>query len=137
VTGYSAPISRTREEEEPVMSDESILQELNEQYLKAYMTADVDWYAKHLAEDFVCRKSDGSLLDKPAFLRSTAQGPDVTEYRLLRVRVQFSGDTAAVDGTGMFTLPDGSKGTSRYTDVYRRSGGAWTVISAQVEREPN
>ena len=117
------------------MSDESLLRELNDQYLKAYVTADVDWYARHLAEDFVCRKSDGSQLDKPAFLHSTAQGPDVTEYRLLRVRVRLSGDTAAVDGTGMFTLPDGSKGTTRYTDVYRRSGGAWMVISAQIQRE--
>ena len=116
------------------MSDESILLELNDQYLKAYMTADVGWYARQLTEDFVCRKSDGSVLDKQEFLRKTAEGPDVVEYRLVRVRVRFDGDSAAVDGTGAYTLPDGATGISRYTDVYQRIGGEWKVSSAQIER---
>ena len=116
------------------MSDDAMLRELNEQYLRAYMTADVEWCTKRLAESFVCRRSDGSTLDKQEFLRKTAEGPDVTEYRLLRVRVRFSGDTAAVDGTGTYTLPDGSEGTSRYTDTYQRIGGEWLVISAEIER---
>ena len=50
------------------------------------------------------------------------------------MRVRFSGDTAAVDGTGTYTLPDGSEGTSRYTDTYQRIGGEWLVISAEIER---
>jgi hypothetical protein len=121
-------------EEQSTMSDESILLELNDQYLKAYMMADVGWYARQLTEDFVCRKSDGSVLEKQEFLRKTAEGPDVVEYRLVRVRVRFNGETAVVDGTGAYTLPDGSRGISRYTDVYQRIRGEWKVSSAQVER---
>jgi len=116
------------------MSEESAIRKLNEQYLRAYMTADVGWYAQHLAESFVCTKPDGSVVDRSEFLRQIAEGPDVTEYRLERVRVRLEGDTAAVDGTGSFTCPDGTKGTSRYTDVYRRVTGEWSVISAQIAR---
>jgi ketosteroid isomerase-like protein len=119
------------------MSDEAVLRKLNEQYLRAYMMADVGWYDRHLADDFVCTRADGSVLDKPQFLRQTAQGPDVVEYRLERLRVRLEGDTAAVDGTGTFTLPDGSKGTSRYTDVYRRVAGEWKAVSAQISRVLN
>ena len=118
------------------MPDESAhLRDLNLQYLTACVTGDVDWFAHHLADDFFCRRSDGTAVDKPEFLRRTAEGPDLIEFRLLRVRVRLSGETAAIDGTGAFTLRDGGRGISRYTDVYRRIGGEWKVTSAQVARE--
>ena len=114
--------------------NEARLRELNEQYLRAYMTADVSWYQRHLADEFLCRRADGTVLDKPQFLRKTAEGPDVTEYRLERVRVRVDGEIAAIDGTGSFTLPDGSRGTSRYTDVYRNIDGEWKAVSAEFAR---
>jgi ketosteroid isomerase-like protein len=116
------------------MADDAHLRDLNAQNLTAYMTADIDWYASHLLEEFTFRKPDGTLLDKAAFLRRTAEGPDVAEYRLERVRVRVRGDLALVDGTATYTLPDGRTGTSRYTDGYRRVGGDWKVLSAELER---
>ena len=88
------------------MSEEATLRELNIQYLASYMTGNVGWYQEHLAEEFVCTKSDGSTLDKPQFLRQTAAGPDVSEYRLERVRVKVDGETATVDGTGSYSRAD-------------------------------
>ena len=114
------------------MSDEALLTELTAQYIESFMTADVEWYRQHLADDFVCIESNGSVLDKPQFLRQTADGPGVQSYRLEHVRVRIHGDVALVYGTGVFTRSDGTTGTSRYTDVYAKTDGGWKAISAQI-----
>ena len=67
---------------EPNKSDLGTLQQLNQEYLDAFMNADVEWYRAHLAEDFVCVESDGSVLNKAEFLSNTVKGPDVVEYKL-------------------------------------------------------
>lgn len=116
------------------MSEETTLARLNAKYIESYMTADTDWYDRHLTEDFVCIRSDGSVLDKSQFLRDTAEGPDVTEYRLEHVKIRLLGQTALVHGTGLFTRQDGTQGTSVYTDVYTRIGDEWKVVAAQITR---
>src|SRR5262245_8317609 len=116
------------------MSDEATLRTLNQEYIRALMAGDVKWYEHHLAEEFRCRKADGPVIDKAEFLRQTAHGPDVATFRLENVRVRIRGDTGEVDGIGAFTLKDGSQGTSCYTDVYRRVGSDWKVMSAHVTR---
>lgn len=118
------------------MSDEAQLKRLNDQYVEAFMKADVTWYQEHLADDFVCIESDGSKVDKAEFLRGTAKGPDVREYHLEEVHVRFYSDTALVQATGLFTRKDGTQGKSHYTDVYVRNGDGWKVVSAQVTRTP-
>lgn len=116
------------------MSDEATLTELNARYVDSFMTADVGWYDAHLADDFVCIESDGSVLDKPRFLTQTAAGPDVAAYRLAEVRIRMYGDVALIHATGVFTRRDGTTGTSRYTDVYAKTDGTWKAISAQITR---
>jgi len=116
------------------MSEEATLRRLNERYINSYLTADVAWYDDHLAEDFICIESDGTVLDKPRFLFRAARGPDVARYRLDQVRIRILGGTALVHGTGLFAKPDGTEGTSRYTDVYSKLGGKWKVVAAQITR---
>lgn len=55
-------------------SDKGTLERLNQQYVDAFMYADVNWYEEHLADDFACIESDGSLLSKAQFLTNTAKG---------------------------------------------------------------
>ena len=112
----------------------AILTRLNRGYIDAFMQADVQWYRANLADDFVCIESDGSVLDKEAFLRNASSGPDVATYRLEDVRIRMFGHVALVHATGRFTRRDGSRGTSRYTDVYVLGNGAWKAVSAQVTR---
>jgi ketosteroid isomerase-like protein len=116
------------------MSDETTLSRLNARYIESFMKADVDWYREHLADDFVCIESNGSVLDKDRFLRKTAEGPDLADYRLAQVQIRLYGDFALVHGMGLFRRRDATTGTSRYTDVYRRVGDGWKVISAQITR---
>ena len=52
-------------------SDRVTLERLNQEYVDAFMSANVEWYREHLAEDFVCIESDGSVLDKAEFLTNT------------------------------------------------------------------
>jgi ketosteroid isomerase-like protein len=124
----------TQPTEAPPKSDEATLTELNERYIESFMKADVVWYREHLADDFLCIEANGSVLDKAQFLRKTAEGPDLADYRLEQVRIRIFGDVALVHGKGLFRRPDATTGTSRYTDVYLRVGSEWKAISAQITR---
>jgi ketosteroid isomerase-like protein len=116
------------------MSEEATLSRLNEQYIQSFLTANVAWYGEHLADDFVCIESNGSLLDKTQFLQKTADGPDLVDYRLAEVRIRIFGDVALLHGKGLFKRHDATSGTSRYTDVYRRVENQWKAIAAQITR---
>ena len=115
-------------------SDKTTLEQLNQEYVDAFMNADVDWYRQHLAEDFVCIESDGSVLDKVQFLKNTVKGPDVADYKLQDVEVRVYGDAALVRATGVWTRRDGSMGMSRYIDVYVKERAEWKTVSAQITR---
>jgi ketosteroid isomerase-like protein len=119
---------------QPAVSDKTVLEQLNEQYIEALMAGNVDWYRRHLAEDFVCIESDGSILDKAAFLQRTAQGPSVADYTLELVHVRIYGGVALIRATGSFRRKDGGSGRSQYTDIYVRTKEGWRVVSAQITR---
>jgi hypothetical protein len=74
------------------------------------------------------------VLDKAAFLRQTAQGSDLAEYRLDEVDLRIYGDVALVRANGSWRTKTGVPGVSRYIDVYVRSGGQWKAVSAQITR---
>jgi ketosteroid isomerase-like protein len=115
-------------------TDEQTLERLNQEYVDAFMNADVDWYREHLADDFVVIESDGSLLNKEQFLSNTVKGPDVADYKLHEVDIRIYGNAALVRATGVWTREDGKMGMSRYTDVYVRKNGGWKTVSAQITR---
>jgi ketosteroid isomerase-like protein len=107
---------------------------LNEQYVQASLAGDVEWYRAHLADEFICIESDGSVLDKNAFLQMTANGSELAEYRLDEVEIRFYGEVALVRCTGLWKAKNGAPGMSRYVDVYVQSGDDWKVVSAQITR---
>jgi hypothetical protein len=107
---------------------------LNDQYITAAITGDVEWYRKILADEFVCIDSDGSVLDKPAFLRQTAEPPELAEYKLTDVEIRFYGEVALVRCTGHWLSHAGRPGISRYVDIYVKQNGEWRVVSAQITR---
>lgn len=115
-------------------SDHAILMQLNQEYVDAFMNADVEWYQEHLTDDFEVIESDGSVLNKSEFLNNTAKGPDVTEYKLQNVNVRIFGELALVRATGLWTGRNGFQGLSRYTDVYLKTADGWKTIAAQITR---
>jgi len=131
VVGMSAAQNLARESN---ASDEDILKELNAKYVESFMKSEVEWYRRHLADDFVCVESDGSVLDKSQFLTDAANPPGVLEYHLDSVRIRIFGDAALVHGDGSYTRKDHTTGKSRYTDTYIKMNGEWKVVSAQITR---
>lgn len=115
-------------------SARATLERLNQEYVDAFMNADVEWYREHLADDFVVIESDGAVLNKEEFLTNTAKGPDVADYTLQKVNVRIYGGVALVQATGLWTGKNGSKGMSRYIDVYVKTGEEWKAVSAQITR---
>jgi ketosteroid isomerase-like protein len=122
-------------EPEPHISDKNTLERLNREYIEAYMSADVSWYQEHLADDFICIESDGTVLNKTQFLINTAEGPDVADYRLDKVNVRIYGGVGLVQATGLFLRNDGTSGVSQYTDVYVQTAEGWKAVSAQITRQ--
>lgn len=116
------------------MTREEEILELNEQYVRAALEGDVEWYRARLADEFVCIDSDGSLLDKRAFLRMTAGEPELASYRLAEVDVRLYGDVALVRAKGEWIARSGKPGVSRYVDVYVHDGREWKAVSAQITR---
>lgn len=113
---------------------EQHLLRLNEQYVQASMTRDVEWFRAHLADDFVCIEPDGSVLFRDGFLRAAALGSDLSKYKLDYVDVRFYGDVALVRASGSWVSKAHVAGISRYIDVYVYDGVAWKVVSAQITR---
>jgi len=110
------------------------LRRLNDDYVAAAVAADVDWYDRHLAPEFVCIDSDAAVYDKADFLRVTAKGRDLEEYKLVDVHIRVYGDVGLVRATGAWTSLEGRTGLSRYVDIYVRGDEGWKTVSAQISR---
>src|SRR4051794_35862580 len=55
------------------MTDQALLEALNDDYVRSVQTSDVRRFDEMLAPDFLCSLPDGSLLDRSQFLAFTAK----------------------------------------------------------------
>lgn len=117
-----------------VDADIATLRDLNRDYIRSVQTSDVRRFDEILADDFLCGNSDGTLLDRSAFLAHTAHPATISELEAHDVNVRLLGDIAIVHARTTFTGPDGRPGASRYTDVWARRDGRWLAVAAQVAR---
>ncbi|HEV8583874.1 MAG TPA: nuclear transport factor 2 family protein [Methylomirabilota bacterium] len=116
------------------MSDVDTLTELNREYIRSVQESDVRRFEEILADDFLCSNPDGSLIDRKAFLKQTAQPVKISGLAAHDVNVRLMGDFAIIHARTAYTLPDGRPGGGRYTDVWARRGGRWVCVSAHVTR---
>jgi hypothetical protein len=112
----------------------ALLTDLNTGYVRSVQESDTRWFDEHLAPDFLCTNSDGSLLDRRAFLEHVAHPATIKDLKAHDVAVRRFGDTAIIHARTTYTRPDGTAGASRYTDVWVRRGGRWLAVAAQVTR---
>jgi ketosteroid isomerase-like protein len=118
-----------------VASDRDALLALNADYIRAVQTSDVDRFKQILADDFLCTQSDGSLLNRDAFLKHTANPSGLSNLEAHDVNVRLMGDVAIVHARTTFVTSGGAR-SGRYTDVWARRGGRWVAVSAHVTRLP-
>ena len=115
-------------------SDHDILEALNTDYINSVQHSDVKRFDEILAPDFYCSNPDGSLVDRAAFLRQTAQPVAIKNLKAEDVMIRIIGNTAIIHGRTSFVKPDGTQGRGRYTDVWMRQDESWLAVSAQVTR---
>ena len=114
--------------------DLDILLALNRDYIRSVQASDVRRSDEILADDFLCSNPEGSLVDRPGFLKQTALPVRIANLEAHDVQVRIMGDFAIIHARTSYTLPDGRSGSGRYTDVWARRGGEWRTVSAHVTR---
>lgn len=132
----SAPAHPAWVGSEPVGDDDAVLHVLNERYVQAYREANVAWYDAHLASAYDAVQGDGTLSDRGAALARFAMRDFEThmhEFPVGRVRVRRFGELALIHAENAYTLKDGRRGTSRYTDIWHRErDGHWLCVAAHI-----
>ena len=116
------------------MTDQEILANLNRDYVSSVQHSDVARFDAILAEDFCCSNPDKSLVDRAGFLKQTAKPVTIRDLTAHDVAIRIMGDFAIIHARTSYTLPDGSAGSGRYTDVWAKRNGQWLAVSAHVSR---
>src|ERR1700730_16599428 len=97
-------------------ADEMELRHLNDEYVRSFLETDVDWYDRHLTEDYRCTLASGRVLDKQTFLRESAEGPDVQSFSIDDLNIRLYGDAALLEAATSWEDTDGSTGRGLYPD---------------------
>jgi ketosteroid isomerase-like protein len=114
--------------------DEVALRQLNDDYVKAFLGCDVTRFKALLAEDFAGVRADGRVIDKAEFLREAQARPDAADLRLHDVVIHSYGDSAMVMAAVTYHKADGTGVRTRYTTLYVRRDGLWTIAWVQWTR---
>ena len=114
--------------------DREILEQLNRDYIASVQHSDVHRFDEILSEEFYCYNPDGSLVDRAAFLRQTAQPVSISGLEATDVKIRLYGGIAIIHGRTTYRTADGEEKSGRYTDVWACQNGAWRAISAHVTR---
>ena len=115
-------------------SDHAALLRLNRDYIASVQNSDVRRFEEILGDDFVCSHPDGSLVDRAAFLRQTAEPVAIRGLEAHDVVVRLVGEVAIIHAATRYTKPDGAPGRGRYTDIWARRDGRWLCVCAHVTR---
>ncbi|MGE0580752.1 MAG: DUF4440 domain-containing protein [Steroidobacteraceae bacterium] len=121
---------------DPTGSDDEVLRELNERYVRAFREADVAWYDAHLAPDYVVVSADGSYHDRARALAEFAEPYYATylqSFPVGKVRIRRFGDIALIHAENAYERKDRRRGVNRYTDIWhRQADGRWLCIAAHI-----
>ena len=119
-----------------VDTDEDAIRALNAGYVRAFMKSDSEWYDRHLTPDFMCILTSGAVVDRSTFLENARKPHTTISYDLSEIKIRVHGDVALVSALGTWERKDGTRGRTRYVDVWVRKDGAWKAVSAQLTALP-
>lgn len=117
-----------------VTTDLAELTALNDAYIQSVQRGDVRRFSEILADDFLCSRPDGSIIDRAQFLEQTAQPMTIRNLTAEDVVVRILGDVAIIHARTTFTTLDGRAASGRYTDIWARRDGRWLAVAAHVTR---
>ena len=114
--------------------DESALRQMNDDYVRAFLSCDVARFRVILADDFGGVLADGRVIDKAEFLREAAEPPDARDLRLHGVTIRVFGDSALVAALVTYDRASGAAVRTRYSSLYARRAGHWEIVWVQWTR---
>jgi len=115
-------------------ADVDVLRALNRAYVRAVQESDVEWFDKHLADDFLNSNPDCSLVERAGFLLQIAKPAAISGLQEHDVHIRLFGDVAIIHAKTSYVKADGRPGVGRYTDVWTRRQGRWLCVAAHVNR---
>jgi ketosteroid isomerase-like protein len=115
-------------------NDLKTLERLNEAFIASVAASDVGWFEEYLAEDFCNTNTDGSFVDRKAFLAQVARPLPLEDFACEDVLIRILGDVAIIHARTTYRKPGGERGGGRYTDIWARRQGRWVCVGAQVMR---
>lgn len=119
--------------ESDLSTNEKILLQLNDDYIRSDQYSDVARYEEFLAEDFTATLPDLVFRNRREFLDLIAQPRPFTGLTLLNVTVRILGDVALLHGRVRYTTKhDGQQREALYTDTYQRRGHQWMCVAGEV-----
>lgn len=119
-----------------VADDADEVRRLDKEISVATWTGDSVWFEENLADDYVLITPNGATKNKRDVIRELATpGLKMEPYEPTAVQVRVYGDAAVVTGRMLQRFVLGGiryANDLRYTDVYVKRKGKWTLVTAHV-----
>ncbi len=118
--------------------DEHSLKQLNAQFIKNFITQNVEAHDKILHKDFVCIENSGHIVNRDEYLRAWAhayENSGCISFDYGDEVIKIFGNVALVRSKTIYTKrKDGTtiNGSTVYTDTYLKENGEWKCVQAQI-----
>lgn len=128
-------------------NDENEVKKLNAQFDEAIKNADVAFYERVLAPDYISYSNDGSTKNKTKVLEEVRKHKANPTYRINNVdsedvNVKISGNLAVVSAKWNMTSnsieeDEPHNDTGHYLAVYEKKNGQWQIVSEMGSEKPH
>ena len=134
---FLAPfVSRPAHADDNADADKKAILKIEEDWAKAMVDGDGQWFKKMLTDDFKIVLQDGQILDRTKFVDAWTTGTfDCSKSDVLDLDVRLFGNTAVVIGRGDIAGKANGKPfkhIEQWTDIYVKVDGDWKCVSCHV-----
>jgi ketosteroid isomerase-like protein len=122
----------------PSENDLDALKRLNAQFIRNYVAQDVASHDQIIHEDFVCIQNSGTIMGREEYLEDWGHDysrSGFTGFEYSDEHIRIFGDMALIRSKTTWTRMVNGKvlrGSSIYTDTYRKENGRWRCVQAQI-----
>jgi hypothetical protein len=119
-------------------TEQSVLSELNAQFIKNFLQQDAAAHDTIIHRDFVCIESNGAIVQRDKYLKSWATDFDNSGYLSFSYSdesIRIFDTIALVTAKTTYTKLVNEKmvtGYTIYTDTYLKEAGRWKCVQVQI-----
>jgi hypothetical protein len=119
-------------------TEQSVLSDLNAQFIKNFLQQDTAAHSKIIHKDFVCIESNGAIVHRDKYLENWATDFDNSGYLSFFYSdesIRIFNNIALVTAKTTYTKSVNEKvvtGYTIYTDTYLKEAGKWRCVQVQI-----